>query len=561
MLLQAGLAQEAQEVLRKAQLRSPKSAEILTNRGIALAMTGNAKKAIAIFEKAIAAQPDYFLAHFNHGNTLQLLRRHEEAVASFGTVLRLRPDYADAHVNMALSLLELQRYGEAVSSCEAALSLRPQHVIATYNLAVALQELHRLPEAILRYQEAIALNPEYADAHHGLGIALQMIGRADAAHAALTRAVELAPSSGRLLRDLITSRPLEPGDALIERLQKLSDANLPDADRIHLHAALGKAHCDLGDHRRGFRHFLQANALQRSLIEYDENAELALFARVREIFDSGLLARASGLGDPSDVPIFVVGMPRSGSTLVEQILASHSQVVGGGEIKAFSAAVKTLGLGPFESPKFLEKVRGLSHDQLSQIGRDYLSLIRPLGPAAARITNKFNSNYMCVGLISLCLPRAKIIHAVRNPIDTCVSRFTSVFNAGSSYSYDLAELGRYHSAYEALMEHWRKVLPAGTMMDLAYEDLILEPETQIRGVLAHCGLDWEPECLAFHSTDRVVATPTRLQVRTPIYTSSIGRWKRYAEFLGPLLVALKRDANGNRLAEMRRLPDERMRQD
>jgi hypothetical protein len=254
------------------------------------------------------------------------------------------------------------------------------------------------------------------------------------------------------------------------------------------------------------------------------------------VFDRDLFAEPGG--DASEVPVFVVGMPRSGTTLIEQILASHSKVFGAGEREDFRALVSNLA-GP-KGTKFPEMVSALSPDDRRRLGARYLAAIRAAAPAAERIVDKMPLNFLYLGLIHLALPRARIIHVRRDPVDTCCSCFSLLFTGNLAFTYELRELGRYYRAYQTLMAHWRAILPKGVMLELAYEDVVHDLEGQTRIILAHCGLEWEPACLAFHQTQRTVQTASVAQVRRPIYRSSVGRSRRYHPLIGPLLEALER---------------------
>ena len=305
-----------------------------------------------------------------------------------------------------------------------------------------------------------------------------------------------------------------------------------------MHFSLGKAYADLGQNERSFRHFLVGNALKRRDTAYDEPAMLGFFDRVRAAFTPALMQSKAGLGDPSTVPVFIVGMPRSGTTLVEQILASHPNVFGAGEREDFTRAVDSLPSLNDGSLGFPEAVPALSGETLRQLGAGYLAGIAAAAPDAARITDKMPGNFPYVGLIHLTLPNARIIHLRRDPIDTCLSCFSILFAVGQPQTYDLAELGRYYRAYAALMQHWRRVLPAGVMLEVQYEDVVADVAQQARRIVAHCGLPWDDACLAFHRTQRPVRTASAAQVRQEIYPTSVGRWRRYGDLLQPLIKEL-----------------------
>ena len=258
---------------------------------------------------------------------------------------------------------------------------------------------------------------------------------------------------------------------------------------------------------------------------------------IAQAFSVQAMARLAGKGDPSPAPVFVVGMPRSGTTLVEQILASDPRIFAAGEIDAFSQVLN----GQSGAGSFPGSAAQWSGQALRQIGADYVDWIGAAAPAAERVVNKRPDNFRFAGLIHLALPNARIIHVRRDPVDTCLSCFSKLFGADLPYTFDLGELGRYYRAYEALMAHWREVLPADVMLEVQYEDLVADLEGQTRRILAHVGLDWDSRRLDFHLTQRRLRTASATQVRQPIYSSSVGRWRPYAPFLGPLIDALGRD--------------------
>jgi hypothetical protein len=317
-------------------------------------------------------------------------------------------------------------------------------------------------------------------------------------------------------------------------------ASLAESDRRQLLFALGKAFSDLGDHDRSFGHLLEGNALKRQQIAYDEAKIIEEFARIRAVFTREMMDARRGVGCPSSVPVFVLGMPRSGTTLVEQVLASHSKVHGAGERPDLGLAAAHIS-EPGDTAALLafpEAVPRLSDERIRQFGERYVEAITSAAPTASRVIDKMPLNFFHVGLIHLALPNARIIHTRRDPIDTCLSCFATLFTGDHRVAYELGELGRYYRAYEELMEHWRRVLPNGVMLEVRYEDVVADFEPEARRVLAHCGLEWEESCLSFHGPGRPVRTASAAQVRRPIYRDSVGRWQPYRHLLGPLFDGL-----------------------
>jgi len=264
--------------------------------------------------------------------------------------------------------------------------------------------------------------------------------------------------------------------------------------------------------------------------------------RARQVFSPEFIRKERG-GESSAKPIFIIGMPRSGTTLIEQILASHPQVFGAGELTLFERAIGDVrsgigGASRGDVSRHPEIVLQMSSDEFQKLGARYLAAIERLAPTASHVTDKMPTNFVFAGLIHLALPHASIIHAVRDPVDTCISCFSKLFTEGNFHTYDLAELGRYYRHYQGLMAHWHQVLPPGRILDVAYEDIVADLEGEARRIMAHCGLPWDARCLDFHSTERVVRTASAAQVRRPIYASSVGRRRAYQSMLGPLLAEL-----------------------
>jgi tetratricopeptide (TPR) repeat protein len=506
---------------------------------------GRTDDAIGYYRRALSVQPDYADAHYNLANVLGGLGRREEALEHYAKATALRPGFAEAHNNMANVLQTLRRHEEAVAHYEAAVGINPGYAQAYHNLGKAYFALNRNENAIAAYEKALAIDSSKPMIHNDLAAAHLVLGHLQEARAGFTAAVMRAPRDAGIHLSLASVARFTADDPRLAALEKLAkDApSLSDNDQIALHFALGKAHSDLGNRERSFRHLLKGNALKRRQMAYDEGATLTGFAHICAAFTPEFIQEKRGCGDYSRLPVFIVGMPRSGSTLLEQILASHSGVFGAGEIDDFANAVASI---PAAAENFPEFISTCPADELRRLGRHYVESLRARSPRAVRITDKMLSNFAYVGLIHVALPNARIIHARRDPVDTCLSCFSLLFGDDQPFTYDLAELGRYYRAYAALMRYWQAVLPAGVMLDVHYEDVVADLEGQARRVIAHCGLEWEDRCLAFHETRRPVHTASVTQVRRPVYRDSVGRWRPYQDLLEPLLRALEiDDADGH----------------
>jgi tetratricopeptide (TPR) repeat protein len=540
ILLRSGKPIEAVVLLRKALNKNAKSAKALNTFGLALQALNRSADAVTRFEKAITIKPNYAEAHNNLGLALQSLDRHEDAIACFEKALTIKPDLAGAHNNIGLMLVTLNRPEEAVARYEKALTLQPNLVDARVNLANALQKLGRFEDAIANFRKAVAIRPNNPEAFSDMGNLLQELGRFDEAQSAYEQAIKYAPRTARYYRQLAASKRFAADDKHLATMEALAReiGTLSGEEQEHLHFALGKAYDDLGRYRAAFRHLLLGNTLKRRHVDYDEPATIGLFDRTRVVFTPELMREREGVGEPSTVPIFILGMPRSGTTLIEQILASHPKVFGAGELADIEKSVAGLANSNDGGVGFPEVVATLTGEQIRQFGKCYLDRIRALAPGAEYITDKMPSNFRFAGLIHLAMPNAHIIHARRDPIDTCLSCFSKLFVGTQPFCYDLAELGRYYRAYQRMMAHWQAVLPPNTMLEVQYEELVADLEGQARRLLAYCGLEWDDACLAFHKTQRPIRTASVAQVRQAIYNTSVGRWRPYKVELEPLLEAL-----------------------
>jgi tetratricopeptide (TPR) repeat protein len=323
---------------------------------------------------------------------------------------------------------------------------------------------------------------------------------------------------------------------LLETYERIDD--LAPSQIEYLHFALGKCYDDTNQHEKAFKHYQSGCELKRKRINYDPKQQSLFFDNLITIFDKAKIKSLRQFSNPSDLPIFVLGMPRSGTTLTEQIIASHPKVFGAGELRHFVDLVNK-SVNTSNGQLFYPlNINLLSNEQIADIGTEYITRLRAYSPDAPHITDKMPGNFTNVGMIHALLPNAKIIHVVRNPFDNCLSCYTRLFQHGQSFTYDIAELGRYYADYRRLMQHWRKVLPKEAFLDVVYEDLVTDTEAQAKRIIDFCGLEWDANCLEFHKMERQVRTASVTQVRQPIYTTSVDRWKRFEKELQPLAIAL-----------------------
>jgi tetratricopeptide (TPR) repeat protein len=494
-----------------------------------------------VLGEALRAQPrDPRLWHLA-GTTAQAMGKRDGAEQCWRRAISLAPDYIEAYYNLGLLMQLDGKLDEAVVIYRDGLRQAPEHARTLNNLGTTLMQLDRTEEARPCFERAIAIDPRYDKAHRNLGRAYAHLGRLEEAQRVLQHAAEITPEQERAqcYRTLAYYCEFTADDRALPGMEALAQKidTLAPKQRMELHFALGKAYSDLGQRERSFGHFRSGNAEKRRLEPYREGAELARLERIRRAYTAELMAARRGHGQAGAAPIFVVGMPRSGSTLVEQILASVPGLHGAGECDEFgrlAAAVRQVS----GAPLLPDGIAGVADESLQQLGAAYVQRMQVRTQQSGRISDKSLRNFLLVGLIHLALPQAKIIHCRRDPVDTCLSCYSHLFDGDHPYAYDLAELGRYWRAYDWLMAHWREVLPPGVMLELRYEELVGDLEGQSRRMLEHCGLPWTSACLEFHKNQRAVHTASLVQVRQPLYRSSVQKWRAYGELLRPLLDAL-----------------------
>jgi tetratricopeptide (TPR) repeat protein len=466
-----------------------------------------------------------------------------EAEVIYQVVLQAFPLHLPSLLNLAQLRLKRGDLGTAIELLRRALATGQSSAKVHYLLGSALWDLNLIDEAITHLEKALAIDPQYALAYNSLGVILLMLGQLGPAVEALERSIKLAPREPGFYFSLLAAKRTQPEDPMIGALESLFEGveALRPTQQVELHFTLGKLYSDIGRLDESFNCFLAGNRLRRSQIVYDEGNSLRDLERVRNLFTADVMRRNGTDGHCSDVPIFIVGMPRCGSTLVEQILASHPDVFGAGEIAGLDieGGLRVLQADPLST---IRNASGLRESVLHEFGDTYVRRVTALSGGAARVTDKSLNNFRLAGLIHLALPHSRIIHVRRHPVNTCLSCFSHLFRRGQHYTYELGELGRYYCAYDQLMDHWRATLPEGAMIEVQYEDIVADCEGQTRRLLTYCGLGWDPACLEFHKTKRLVRTASAFEVRQPLYSTAVERWRPREDLLHRLIVELK-DAN------------------
>jgi tetratricopeptide (TPR) repeat protein len=528
-------------LLQQSLVISPGNYQFRGNLAGVLVQLGRGAEAERLYREALALNPQYLGGYISLGLLYAGSGDYPRALVEFDAALRLDRGSFAAWFNRAEALEQLARRGEALESYRHAATAAKNDPALQLTVASALREAGEVDEARRCNEQALRLAPGYLPAESSLGNLVGMQGDLASAEAHYRRVLAQDRDHAGAYYNLADLKRLTPQDPAWDGLMQLAGriGTLPPEEAIPLHFALAKVWDGQDDCVQAFAHLDAGNRLKRSLINYDEPQQARFFAEFARVFDAGFVGRhrLDG-GDPR--PVFIVGMPRSGTTLVEQILASHPQVHGAGETHALRNCLRE-ELPPDAGDYALPE--GLAHlDQAAyaRAAARYSGYLDSLSPGAARTTNKLPGNMVFVGLMALLYPEAKIIHCSREPLDTCLSCYSKLFTTGHPFAYELRELGRFYRMYDALMEHWRRALPE-RMLELRYEDLVKDFEGQSRRLVAHLDLPWDEACLRFHESSRAVRTASLAQVRRPIYKDSIHRWKRYEKELAPLAAALSGD--------------------
>ncbi len=558
--------EEAVPCFREAIRLEPRLPLAHRKLGEALAALGQGRNADEAFEEYFEQVPEkgqvaIALDHLRSG-------RKPEAIETLRAALRESPDNVDAMRCLSqIYVQDKERLGDAEALLRRATELAPAYTAVWMLLGGLLHDAGRNREAVEVFQRATALEPKLTPAWTGLGNAHAYAGEVEKARDAYQRAVELDPGApgaqmglGHVLKtlgdqsgSLVAYRAAiaaKPGfgevywsmanlkvfrfeDAEVDAMEdQLKRDDLTDSADIHLRFALGKAWEDKGDYDRAWHYYDTGNQKQRKQVFHDPVMVEERHDHIIEVFDREFLDRNAGAGHESPAAIFIVGLPRSGSTLIEQILASHSQVEGTQELPTLPRLVSAMGRYRPDHKRYPHTVRDLRARDFRAYGRQYLEEATPFRTSERpHFTDKLPNNFSHVGLIHLILPNAKVINARRHPFDSCLGAYKQLFGKGQHFTYDMAELADYYRKYHETMQHWHRVLP-GMVLDVHYEETVTDLEAQVRRILGHCGLPFEEGCVQFYRTDRPVKTASSEQVRQPIYTRALGTWRRYEAHLG-----------------------------
>jgi len=528
----------AMDWYRKATAANQQYLEPLNNLGAVLLEKERHEEALMPLKHALQLNPNYAEALCNLGLVHNGLEQNDTALQLLQQSLQLRPDYPEAYIGLARVMQDQQNLPQAEAFALRAIALAPDKPDGLSLLGTIYTEMGRGQEAKVKYQQALKIEPAHCEALLGLGNLCMENGDMALAESLFQQVLMIAPDNMGARFNLSQVKKVKADDENFATLiiQAKNVSLLPNKKATSLHFALGKCFEDSGNHLQAFKHFMEGCQLKRATYSYDAAQESEQFSAIMRLFDKLTIDRLRGGGDPSKTPIFVLGMPRSGTTLTEQIIASHPDVYGAGELPDLMEMLQRDFDGT--DAGFPHNLATLNQQKLTSLAAEYINRLQARAPDAKHITDKMPANFYAVGLIHLMLPNAKIIHINRNPVDTCVSCFTRLFNHKQHHTYDLAELGQHYANYAKLMAHWREVLPAGAFMEVHYEDVVADQEAEARRLIAYCELEWDDDCLDFHKHKRAIRTASVTQVRQPIYKSSVERWRLYETYLTPLLDAL-----------------------
>ena len=526
-LLSAGRPSDAIEPSREAALLEPLNSIIQHDLGLAYLEVGSVPDAIAALQWAVASNPRYTDAQFRLGIALEKLGDIGGAIVAYDRATKLLPSLTEAWFRAGALVYTLGHRDEAIGCFRRAAATGGKTIFGRLGKARLLLIEDRNQEAEQVLRQTLARDPGNAMAHDLLGNLLSEFGRFEEARECFERAIAIAPLLAGSYYDLVRCRSVtSEDDGLLQRMEAaLTTPGLEATQRLRLHLAIGKAADDLGDYALAMRHFDAADDVRRGSGSFDSAAFSIEVDRLIARCTPQLVKRAPELSTSDVTPVMIVGMPRSGTTLVEQIVSMHPEVEAGGELNFWNergAEWHRSGTAGNETP-FLAKA-----------AKDYLGVLREIGPTAARVTDKMPFNFLWAGLIHLSFPRATIIHCRRAAIDTALSIHQTHFHPTLAFPTGGAELVGYFHSYQRLIDHWRSVLPSDTFIEVDYEELTRAPEPVIRRIIVACGLAWHDACLRPESNPRAVKTPSKWQTRQPIYRTSVARWRRYEPWLGPL---------------------------
>ncbi len=515
------------------------TASRLRNEAAALLRNGDPHRAGVLLEQALRIEPGHPGALANLGTARRRLGDLQSAISCYREALRQGPVFASAGFNLANALKDAGEFDEAIGIYRQVLERHPDHLQALNNLGIAYKQCGASSEAEATFRQALSIDPDYGPARRNLGAVHEDNGEFEKADECYRRAWMVDANDAKALAKIIASRTIPVEQECLDAASRLLDqAKIDKECQAQLHYGLGRYHDRQGQYELALPHFRRANEIKSRERPFPAAAVASKVDEICAVFTPELFKRFSNARLESDKPVFIVGMPRTGTTLTEQILASHPDIAGGGELPYFGAVALDFRARTGVSEPFPSGVGQLTVPMIKAIGLPYLEKLDGVSAAASRVTDKMPQNFLYLGLIALLFSSARVIHCWRDPRDVCLSCFVEDFNVAHGFASDARHFAAYYRQYCRLMAHWHRVLPL-PIFDLRYEDMVADSRAMSRKLLEFVGCEWDERCARFYEQERVVTTPSRWQVRQPIYSHSIGRWRHYREFLEPVLADLE----------------------
>ena len=506
-------------------------------QGLRFQKAGKPKEADRVFREVLAKDSEHYQANYALGMLYHQHDRNDLAIPLIKKSVSIRPDIFAGLINLGMIQRDEGLLADSRVSLERAATLEPGNAMARVTLGLLYMDLGELDLALKEMEEGLRLDPDNPLTYARMGMLQQVRGETDAAASNYRKVIELTPGNGTAHRSLAFLQKQQAYNDDIRRMEEIfASADTAHKDKMLIGNALGKVFDDLKQYQKAFEYLQTTNHLQRQSFDYSIEKQKAFFKRHKQGLDQVLLKHCKHHVVSDDTPIFVVGMPRSGTSLVEQILASHPLVYGAGEVEHSKLLVDAVQ--GFTQKPFPDDINKVSPQTLRKAAQVYIEKLKLNAGPATRVVDKLPHNFLRIGLFAAVMPNAKIVLCERNPMDNCLSIYQHMFGPAHAYAADLSDLGQYYCLYRDLMAWWEEILP-GHIYRVTYEQMVRDTENQVRQLLEYCGLPFDEHCLSFHKTRRQVKTPSASQVRQPIYKDSSGRWKNYAKQLEPLRIALE----------------------
>lgn len=534
-LFSAQQLQECENLCRQILQAKPDFHPAQFQLGLIAVQVNRLTLAAELIERAIQMNPVQADYHRAIGEIYRRIGNYARAIYHGEQASKISPEDIDISFNLGLAYNDAGRYEDSVISYRKVIAAKPEHSEAHNNLGSCFERLGDESAALDAYKKAAASNSKNAQAQNNLGALLSARGELDEARKCFELSIAANPNFVHAHYNLSSLKKYTIEDPHLKVLENIitQAENLPEYEQTRYWFAIGKAREDIGNYDGAFEGYQKGNLLKRRTFYYNPAENEALADQIINQFTNDFFSNREDSGYTDNTPVFIIGMPRSGSTLVEQILSSHSKVFGAGELSDLDQVINFAKSSSLKM-SYIDWLKDLDASEFSSIGEHYIQRLRAIDPKTPLITDKMPANFFYAGLIKIILPNAKIIHTTRHPMDTCLSNYSRLFNESMYFTYDLEDLGKYYSTYNRLMKHWHTILPKGSILDVRYEDVVDNIEEQARRILEYCGLNWEKDCLAFYKNKRHVKTASIAQVRQPLYKNSVARWERFGKQLDPL---------------------------